>query len=145
MPQVDIKRAGGDFNDLSNGLGTKQVSGFNGVKDFTIVWAADKSGSTVTYRGYLRIGKNGKDIQIANIRNPPEGGDGSGSHHDSRRTKPIHFTERGQNTFMRGRIDSAGLNAKITGTLYKGYYRSGNNSSFYEGPEGYISYETLLM
>ena len=113
------QRASGDYMDLNNGVGIKSVPGFSpSTKDFTIIWCADKSGNDVIYRGYLKIGK-GREIQIANIRNPPEGGTGgSGGHHDSR-TKVIDFT-RQQNTYMRGRIDSAGLHATATGTLYKG-------------------------
>ena len=75
------------------------------------------------YRGYLKIG-NGGEIQIANIRNPPEGGNVPGGHHDSR-TKVIDFT-RQANTYMRGRIDGAGLNATTTGTLYPGHYNPGS-------------------
>ena len=60
-----------------------------------------------------------------------------GGHHDSRRDI-VDFTKQA-NTYMRGRIDKAGMNATATGTLYKGHYvpRSGFYYH-YNGPEGYI-------
>ena len=125
------QRASGDYMDLANGVGIKSVPGFGpSIKDFTIIWCADKSGNDVIYRGYLKIG-NGREIQIANIRNPPEGGTGFAGHHDSR-TKVIDFTKQ-PNTYMRGRIDGAGLHATMTGTLYPGRYvpRSGFASYYF--------------
>ena len=124
------QRASGDYMDLANGLGIKSVPGFP-ANDFTIIWCADKDANGVLYRGYMKVGRRSnpdtrKEIQIANIRNPREGGDGSGRH-DSR-TNVIDFT-RQANTYMRGRIDKAGMNATATGTLYKGHYTPG--SGFY--------------
>ena len=121
--------------DLASGVGIKNVPGFGpSTKDFTIIWCADKSGNDVIYRGYLKIG-NGGEIQIANIRNPPEGGNVTGGHHDSR-TKVIDFT-RQPNTYMRGRIDGAGLHATMTGILYPGHYVPGSGF-YYSGSEGYM-------
>ena len=129
------QRASGDYMDLASGVGIKSVPGFDpSIKDFTIIWCADKSGNDVIYRGYLKIG-NGGEIQIANIKNPPEGGTGGGKHHDSR-TKVIDFTKQ-QNWYMRGRIDSAGLHATATGTLYPGHYVPGSGF-YYSGPAGYM-------
>ena len=78
-----------------------------------------------------RVG--GKEYLIANIKNPREGA----GHHDSRRNI-IDFTKRdstNNNTYMRGRIDRAGLHATVNGKLYVGSYKS---SVGYSGPEGYM-------
>lgn len=93
-------------------------------KDFYIVWCADKDGSTVTYRGYIRVG--GREYQVANLVNPREGGGVSdGKHHDSR-TKIIDFTEAGHNTYLRGRHNNLGTNCP-TGTLYPCRYQPSAN------------------
>ena len=85
--------------------------------NFSLVWAADKFGSTVTYRGYVRT--NGQEYLIAKI-NPG-----------------IDFTV--QNTYIRGRTNQLG-NICPTGLLYDGRYQSPTEVKgfTYIGPEGYI-------
>jgi hypothetical protein len=121
------RNVAGDYNELTHD-GTSGP-GFVGHvpelsnldhKDFYIIWCADKDGSTVTYRGYIRVGN--KEYQIANLVNPTEGGGVSdGKHHDSR-TKIIDFTEPGHNTYLRGRHNNLGSICP-TGTLYPCRYQ----------------------
>ena len=78
-----------------------------------------------------------KEYQVANLVNPKEGGGtGFAGHHDSRRDI-VDFTKQA-NTYMRGRIDKAGMNATATGTLYTGHYIPRSAYYYYNGPEGYI-------
>ena len=157
---------GGDYNELTPEGATQQgavgsipeFSSNLGNKDFYIIWCADKDGSTVTYRGYVRVGN--KEYQIANLVNPKEGG-GSGfaGHHDSR-TKIIDFTEEGHNTYLRGRHNNLGTICP-TGSLYpcryqpsanttKGFAYQGSSQEkeekyLYRGPLGYIPSNPSLM
>jgi hypothetical protein len=118
----------GDYNELTPEGATQpgcvgsvpelSGSGGTGNKEFDIVWCSDKDAGNVTYRGFVRVGN--KEYQIADLKNPREGGDPHATHHDSR-TAIIDFTKPGHNTYIRGRSNNNG-DVVGSGTLYTGTY-----------------------
>lgn len=76
--------------------------------DYDIVWAADKDGNTVNYRGYaIPHDGSGREYLIVN-KNVKGGG-------------PLDFTNPGQNTYIRGRTNQSG-NIVPNGFITSGRY-----------------------